>query len=39
MMNTMFTRSAIVAIAASLIFATSARAELLRVEIKTLGMD
>jgi hypothetical protein len=35
----MFTRTAIIAVAASLLFATAARAELLRVEIKTLGMD
>jgi hypothetical protein len=35
----MLIRSAVVAIAATLLLAAPARAELLRVEIKTLGMD
>jgi len=38
-MTIMFTRSAIMAVAATLLLACPARAELLRVEIKTLGMD
>jgi hypothetical protein len=38
-MSIMSTRSAIIALVATLLFANSARAELLRVEIKTLGMD
>jgi len=35
----MLIRSAVVAIAATLLLAAPARAELLRVEVKTLGMD
>jgi hypothetical protein len=38
-MTIMLTRSAVIAIAATLLLAAPARAELLRVEIKTLGMD
>jgi len=35
----MVTRAAILAVATTLLLAAPARAELLRVEIKTLGMD
>ena len=35
----MLTRPIVIAFAATVLFAGSARAELLRVEIKTLGMD
>ena len=35
----MLTRSAVIAVAASLMLAAPVHAELLRVEIKTLGMD
>ena len=38
-MNPMLTRSLVFAFGATVLFAGSARAELLRVEIKTLGMD
>jgi len=38
-MTIMMTRSAVLAFAAMLLLAAPARAELLRVEIKTLGMD
>ena len=38
-MTIMLTRSAVMAVAAALMLAAPARAELLRVEIKTLGMD
>jgi hypothetical protein len=38
-MMMMLTRPAVVALAATLVLAAPARAELLRVEIKTLGMD
>ena len=38
-MMIMFNRTAVIALAATLLFAASAQAELLRVEIKTLGMD
>jgi hypothetical protein len=38
-MMMMLTRPAVAALAATLLLAAPARAELLRVEIKTLGMD
>ncbi len=38
-MRTMTIRSTVLAFATALVFTTSASAELLRVEIKTLGMD
>jgi hypothetical protein len=38
-MMIMFSRTLAIGLAATLLFAASARAELLRVEIKTLGMD